>query len=839
MKKLSTYILISLLLFGSIFSIPAEKVEAQTPPINIPTCVYVQGGILVTPLPCRDSSGNVIPAPPVGTSAFSCITGLSSFSTCLSNAAGYVLGTLLYVILSIFALIIGIAGSFLDHVIKFTIVDLKQNISSLTGINIAWKVLKDLFNIVFIFLLLYEGIKMIIGQGSKEGVKRFIGMLVLASLLINFSLFFTKVLIDASNIVTIGLYDTIVDRNAPPANLAGVNVAGISSPYMKALGLSSFWSSTSIDSMRNNAGSNTNMLAIPLLGIFLFMVVSFVFLSMAILLVVRFITIILLLMLSPIAYMGMALPFVSSYSKQWWDSLKSQLIFPPVYMLMTWISLTLMTSTGFFTGGDWGSVVSNPGAPGTMSLILNFMLIIGLAIASLTVAKSTATKGSALIGQATGKLSGYAGGVFMGGSAALMRNSVGRFGANRASNAQLQEDAQKKTGFSGAWARTKLYTARAARDGSYDIRNATVPTEIIGDTVRGTLGRAKIGNFELGKAIGADDFRTSSVPVGSMMSKVAGTGEGGKSYGDTQAEKSKRLRDEQNKDKEELKLAKAREDIINGANADGTNPTDPVYLNAIDKMEKALATLSTKEIETLVDNNRELLSKQEFANRISVKQLEALEKSDKFSDGDKDVLKTNRFMVINDVNSTDPNKVKAAIGRIKGLSDSEIEMLSTAQLSNPDIVKQFRAAQFESIAKSSKFTGSQKKSIKEMRLNPLFDALDPRRPGHVAGSAAYPNLIRGMITKSLTPKDVAGLMATKYQFTNPTTGALDEQSILLHPQVISQYTPNLLKRMGQEMTTEDIQEVRNAIAGIPAVPGTPVAKLQTWIDSQDGINNFS
>lgn len=756
--------------------------------------------------------------------------------------------------------IAGFAGAILDYVLSFTIVNMNANVfgngtpanPGITGINTAWKIIKDLMNIAFIFILLYESIKIIIGQGSVESVKRFVLGIVLASLLINFSLFFTKVLIDASNIVTIGVYRSILSTPVtPPQPGQPPRSNSIATILLNKLRLQTIYSTSNPNLSTNGVGGAL----IFLIGSsIIFLVSTFVMFAITANFIIRYITLIILLVLSPIAYMGIALSGVKKYQNDWWESLRGQLIFAPVFMIMLMIVIQLISSPGFVSQGTFadlflntninpnantanaGGVTAGTGAAG---LVLNFAVVIGLLIATLTVSKGLAKKGSEHIGSATGWLTNKAGNTFMGGAAALGRNTMGNgWLAKKANDAQLLEDAQKKTGFSGAWARTKLYTARAAKDGTYDMRNATIPTAVIGDAVRGTLGRAKIGNFELGKAIGADDFRTSSIEVGAPISRIAGTGVGGKSYGETQAEKSKRLRDEQSKDREELKLAKANEDIVNGANADGTDPTDPAYLDAIDKMEKALATLSAKEVETLVDNNRELLTKQEFANRISVKQLEALEKSDKFSDGEKDNLKTNRFMVINDVNSTDPNKVKAAVGRIKGLSDTEIEMLSSAQLSNTDIVKQFRPAQFESIAKSSKFTGSQKKAIKEMRLNPLFDALDPRRSGHVAGSATYPSIIKGMITKSLTPKDVAGLMGTKYQFTKPD-GTTDEQSILLHPQVVSQYTPNLLKRMGQEMSTEDIQEIRNAIDLIPTVSGSPVDRLKTWINSNDGQNSFS
>src|SRR5690606_9321466 len=47
------------------------------------------------------------------------------------------------------------AGWFLDYVVDYTVVDIAKNINDLTGINIAWSVIRDLINISFIFILLY------------------------------------------------------------------------------------------------------------------------------------------------------------------------------------------------------------------------------------------------------------------------------------------------------------------------------------------------------------------------------------------------------------------------------------------------------------------------------------------------------------------------------------------------------------------------------------------------------------------------------------------------------------------------------------------------------------
>src|SRR3989338_1077359 len=67
--------------------------------------------------------------------------------------------------------------------------------STSTFLSNAWTVVRDLSNIFFILILLYISIKTILGLGGHE-VKKMIFHVIIMALLINFSMFFTKVVID-------------------------------------------------------------------------------------------------------------------------------------------------------------------------------------------------------------------------------------------------------------------------------------------------------------------------------------------------------------------------------------------------------------------------------------------------------------------------------------------------------------------------------------------------------------------------------------------------------------------------------------------------------------------
>src|SRR3989338_2654949 len=402
-------------------------------------------------------------------------------------------------ILTFLSFFLWLAGQLLNFVLDYTIVGMKTQLDKMTGINTGWKIVRDLMNIVFIFLLVYEGIKLIIGLTSRENIKKFIGGIVLASLLINFSLFFTKVLIDASNVVTIGIYNQILGPIAGQVSQVTNLQYGLSEPIVKNLGLSSVYSQKA----NPNFGGNSGVGGIIVQGFgsgILIIVAAFVFFAVAIMFIIRYLVLILLLILSHVAYMGMALPSMKGHAKEWWTSLNGQLLFPPIYMILTYLVLKLMESTAFTRNGNFSELFDTTKVPGTtavsnIALLVNFALLIGLLIASLVIAKNTATKGSKFIGKATGKFTAFAGGAVMGSAASAGRKTIGRWGANQANNEELKEKIAK--GEASRMERLRFAAGTRAATATYDARRSRIGESVAKQTGvdfgKGTIFYEKAG----------------------------------------------------------------------------------------------------------------------------------------------------------------------------------------------------------------------------------------------------------------------------------------------------------------------------------------------------------
>ncbi len=807
------------------------------------------------------------------------------------------------------ALLMGLGGLMLNYVIKITILDMSDNVGKIIGINIAWKIIRDLMNIVFIFILVYEGILMIIGLSNTNQVKKFIGGVILASLLINFSLFFTKVIIDASNIVTIGIYNSIVDA-APPVNtpvVVGIQT-GLADKFQQVLGLQGFYSTESIQLGAAGTDSYSGHLIANVMASVLFLITAFVFFAVSIMFVIRYIVLIILLTLSPIAYMGMALPSLNGQARDWWNALWGQIIFAPIFMIMMLIVLTLISNgisgistldyAKWATAGQGGSLEAD-GA--LINLFFNFAIIIALTIASLITAKKYATQGSSMIGKLTGEATSRAGGALMGTTGWLGRRVVGNTGRLIADRADLQNAANRtdRTGWSrgvGALARAGLYGARTARNATFDVRNASLPTSVIGDAIEGTVGRTRVG-----RTLGLNDVNIPNAEIGAYATGLAGTGKGAtKGVVEERADSAKRVQAREATNASELAIAQAKEAILAGANIGAGQ-------QQIDAMEQALARLSDKQTEALVESNRDLLKSQNFANSISVKQLETLNKSEKLSDSEKDTLKNSRFTEINTamtglqipIIQRTPAQV-AAIADLpnqvrNNLADSELEMLNPDYLRMPEFVDALKSTQMETIIKSPKFTSAQKDNMRTQRFRAITDPNNlaalaipqqNRQGPQVAQAAAISGTIRNLSDAEMdmldpnlliNPQVVSQLRAPQVEAVTKSTrlttaqkdafrttrrqplmsalalpfnqgviaataairglgdkevAALD-MAVLQNPIMINIYNKNRLKRMAPEMNPSDIPILRNAI--INNAPGSLAGQ---WLQTQDGIDNF-
>ncbi|OHB10490.1 MAG: hypothetical protein A3H60_01710 [Candidatus Zambryskibacteria bacterium RIFCSPLOWO2_02_FULL_44_12b] len=673
-------------------------------------------------------------------------------------------GWLAILILQIATLLTYLSGTILNFVVQYTVLDFADKIKEISGINIAWRTIRDLANMGFIFILLYAAIKTILGVGGET--QKLIRNIVIVAVLINFSLFFTKIVIDISNVLAIFFYDAIA-----PGALQNTVTTGLSGTLMNPLKLTSLWDVSDI------AFQGKTLIIVGIMGTIVSLIVAFVFFAISIMFVIRFVVLIFTLILSPLAFMGFILPQLEKQKNQWWEALSGQAFFAPIYFMLTWVVIKIssgliVNQSGTMVEVFTGTLGANGGVTqpslGSMGILVNFIIMIVLIIASLLIAKEWANKAGPSASAATKWAMGAAGGASFGLAGRAGRYTVGA-AAEMAKESKIYKRLEAASPNSRLARLTLAATDKTSR-ASFDARGGRLGGVLAGAGIEG--GKAQEGGFEADRKA----YREFMEKPGTESHK----------------KRQERARGAQN----EL-------DVMAGVTAGAT----PAQIAA---METALAKMSDKEVEAIVSSNRKLLDIQVFANSISVKQLEALNKSDKFSEAEKDNLKNGprgvggRFSAINagtaamavPVAARTPAQVAAVAalpGATRNLSDAELEMINAAHLGNSGFVSGLRGAQIDGINKSYKFTTSQKAALRGARQQPLLNALTTVP----ASIPAIQTAARG-----LNAKEMIGLMRVVGR--GGVNAAVD-------PAVLPIYTPKLLQRMALEMDTADIPTLRAAI----------------------------
>lgn len=387
-------------------------------------------------------------------------------------------GTLIYRALSgIGGLVAWLGGTFLNVSLSLFVFNLPHTATSLGLMDISsyvWQFTRDLFNLLFIFGLTLIGFKFILGL-DVTGAKRNLGTILIAALLINFSLYATQLIIDVGNIAANEIGDLFTPaEGSPTQTLFGIDVIDVSSSFVANTDITNIGNQTlSLSSYaatgeENDTGTGRELGVADALGMgltiaVLLTLIGFVFAAGAFLMLARFFYLLFLMMFSPIMFLGFVLPKMQNISSDWWKRLISQTIMGPAYLFMLLIALraleTLMKARG-------------DGEMNTISFMVSSILVAGFVWSSLVVAKKMGALGASAS-------MNFVGNSFAGGAAGLLRGTVGR-GFYKAAESDRLRDAASKKGIGGWAARRTLNLSTKVSDSSFDARNVAGVGERIG-----------------------------------------------------------------------------------------------------------------------------------------------------------------------------------------------------------------------------------------------------------------------------------------------------------------------------------------------------------------------
>ncbi len=577
-------------------------------------------------------------------------------------------------VLQAMSFFIYISGLLLDYSLNWTL-NIASLVEKIPAIETGWKVFRDLCTMFFIFILLYTAITTILGVGGgKENAKKVLMTVVIAGLLINFSLFFTKLVIDASNVVSLGFYKALVPN--PDGDLSTSKVFGLKRTGLSAIFMDSLYIQTTYDpsglkpGLKNDklAGSASSAEAPPfvrllintIMGSIVMLIASIVFLAAAFFFMVRIVMLLLLMVTSPIAFAGEALGGkAASQAKKWWETLINQCLFMPVYLAVTYVGIKIVASPGFQAAVNPGNgSISALTGGGSIAVIFNYCVIIIFLMASLIIAKEFGVMGA-------DTFKGWADTVLK-----AVPSWTGR----------------KTLGYAGNKAEKYL-------------ENTTAGNSRIGRSLReistGALAGSKFGGSISYKDQAKEDKEIDAKrrQIGDVETIRRGSG--------AVADRAQVARDKKKTNPAYVYTAAEKADV-----------------DAANTAETTLNKMSGSEI---AEQTPAMLTQN--AAKLNDTHMKAIIKSDKITDADKEKILAARFKELDDARRADPPdpaKIKEAV---KKLSKTDIENLGYDRLRDPSVIAALSSSQMKSASESENYSKTQQNEFKALKIKPLLDEL--------------------------------------------------------------------------------------------------------------------
>ncbi|MHB8860203.1 MAG: hypothetical protein ACYC48_00505 [Minisyncoccota bacterium] len=421
MRRFLSISLVTLaLLMGATGAAPVARADTATDSFintQLPTATTQDTSYSLIPASITSPAAAAPPAaiPSVAASAASGTTQANTGANTATDpdlSSGF--GAIMAWIMSLFAWLVGVAALTLDYAVYYTVVTMGSYVSHLTAVGVAWRVLRDAANIMLIFGFLMIGITTILNVDWYGKWQKLIPSLLVAAVALNFSLFISEAMIDGTNLIAVQFYQQINGGSLPTmsgSGLTGLATNGvnlntgnepISNAIMGQLGLATLYNVNG----NQKALEGDHTWIIGWMGVLLFIITAFVLFSLAFILIARFVALIFFILLSPVGFMGMALPMMQYRAGQWWDNFLAQIVTAPVLLLLLYVALAIITDANFISGfhasGSW---LDTNNLVGYAGILLSFLVAIGFLLMVVIKAKSMSAFGASWATKTAGKLS--------------------------------------------------------------------------------------------------------------------------------------------------------------------------------------------------------------------------------------------------------------------------------------------------------------------------------------------------------------------------------------------------------------------------------------------------
>lgn len=345
----------------------------------------------------------------------------------------------------------------------------------------SWTQVRDIANMGFIFILIYIAINITLSAETGKTMQTLVRVVTIA-LIINFSFFFVRMVIDGGNILAINFYNATTDQTVEDSlqkadlttNITSTAVSTLSGGSKGAKDLTanimgaiqitnilnekSFKAFAQNNSQSTDGGFFTMLIALSFIYIsvgIIFGLLAAMFFTVGIKFITRVVVLWIVIIAAPLALLMYAIPNskAQGYFSEWLKALITYSVYPAIFLFLyiIIIKFTLgLAGGGSLIGNVFTSVNDSNaiGLPYILGLIANISIRFGFVMILLYLAmqasNAVSKMGGSLAQKITARPDALLGSLAFGGVGWVGRNTVGR-GAYNLSRSETMRDLASKS----------------------------------------------------------------------------------------------------------------------------------------------------------------------------------------------------------------------------------------------------------------------------------------------------------------------------------------------------------------------------------------------------------
>ena len=279
---------------------------------------------------------------------------------------------------------LAIVGEIFNITIAFSISSEVYNSEFVTE---GWGIVRDMANITFIFILLYIAIATILQLGTINTNQALVNVIIIA-FLVNFSLFFTQVVVDMGNITASYVYNLIT---APAPTMVSTTESILTKNISVAF--TAGFEPQKLLSEASFVGLNTDVKNMALVMVFLAggiisVIAAYALGWAALILLVRIPVLWVIMIGAPFAFVAWILSGTQSFSKRWLHVLINQSFVAVIFLLFTYLIIRFIVNAKFLDDTFVINAATNSVTAVIIVILFKAAILIALLITAVKVARN-------------------------------------------------------------------------------------------------------------------------------------------------------------------------------------------------------------------------------------------------------------------------------------------------------------------------------------------------------------------------------------------------------------------------------------------------------------------